>query len=115
MWGAINPGRTENYERKRMFHKAVLGNEDIIYYIGGISPDGRKLNGEYIFSPLSMSLVITFDMRKGEWGYSKIAINNKDFYPSGRIHHSANLCKEQNWYTVPRVMKLNSAIIVLKN
>ena len=98
-----------------MFHKAVLGNDDIIYYIGGIFPDGRKLNGEYIFSPLSMSLVITFDMRKGEWRYSKIDINNKGFHPSRRITHSANLCKDQNRYTVPRVMKLNSVIIVLKN
>ena len=110
MWGTINSGNSKNYQRERMFHKAVLGNDDIIYYIGGISPDRQKITGEYIFSPLSMSSIITFDRKKGEWGYIKTDFKNEDFYPSGRIYHSANLRKKQDGINS---FKLGKGILVV--
>ena len=109
MWGTINSGNSKNYQRERMFHKAVLGNDDIIYYIGGVYPNG------YNFASLSMNAIITFDIRKGEWRYIKTYSNSKDFYPSGRIHHSANLRKKQNRNTVSGFTRLNLAIIMPKN
>ncbi|KAI7857110.1 hypothetical protein BDC45DRAFT_579462 [Circinella umbellata] len=49
----------------RQFHKAVLGNDDIIYYIGGYasSYDREEYSGMYNLYGLSMHIMTTYDTK----------------------------------------------------
>ncbi|KAI7853668.1 hypothetical protein BDC45DRAFT_570038 [Circinella umbellata] len=90
----------EEYTYHREFHKAVYGNNDIIYHIGGLSPISEP-EGYYpryfeeieTYAVRMYEEIITYDIKKDSWKYIK---TNEDIYPTGRIYHSATLLPETN-------------------
>ena len=93
MWGTINAAYETYNENGTIFHKAVLGNDDIIYYIGGLQTNNSWRNqGEGELDTVGLYSPDTFDIRSGVWGQPNWG--EQEVCPQGRIHHSANLCKK---------------------